>query len=498
MVHPRMSRQSLVLLVIVVVGIGIRFAYAVTTGHSLGRTTFEGQIAHNIVSDGRWFERNASAEAYITALGNRRRRLLDPASIDYAHLDRPGQWYPEITQSVGVSALIAGLWEITGDQRLIQLEILQGVLDGFMALLVYWIAAQMFKRRRAATIAAALYAVYPPIAWQTADAYVDLWAVDFTISIVAIYLLVERSNGRWRWLLACGVCAGLGAYFRPQVLLLLPALALVTVLSSGWREAVRRTAVTLLTASALLLPWVVRNYQDFHAFIPTRSGFWQVMWSGLDELPNDFGQSFTYSALEAKVQHAHPNLSSESPTWDAYAKRYVVQAIEQHPLFYAELLVHRAASATVLLFDPAWMHLEHGRLSQAGVGVLAYPFEHPLNTLEDMLEPAVFLLAMISLTLLWRRGRREQHGILIAVVLCVLVPYVAVHVEARYLLPADLAYFIWIGLAADSVIARITARHTVTARVATEAIADGVALGDGLAEPVRRSGSAVAHPQVEQ
>lgn len=449
-----MSRHSLVLFVIVVVGICIRFAYATTTGHDANRTNFEGEMAHNIVSYGRWFQRNDSAEKYITALGSRHHRLFDPASIDYAGLDRPDAWYPEITQSVGVSAVIAGLWTITGDQRFIQVYILQGIVDGLTVLLVYWIAMQLFKRRRAATIAAALYAIYPPIAWETAEAYDDIWAVDFTVALLAIYLLMMRSNGHWRWLIACGVCAGLGTYFRPQVLLLLPAVALAAAPSTGWREAWRRTIVTVLTASLVMVPWVVRNYENYHAFIPTRSGFWQVMWSGLSELPNDFGQHFSYPALAAKVNHTHPGLSPESPNWDSYAKQYVVQAIEQHPLFYAELLLHRAGTATVLLFDPAWMHLESGHLSSTKIGVLAYPLGHPLNTLEDMLEPAVFLLAALSLVLLWRRGRheRKQLTVLVAVVLCVLVPYVAVHVEARYLLPAVPAYFIWIGLGADALL----------------------------------------------
>jgi 4-amino-4-deoxy-L-arabinose transferase-like glycosyltransferase len=451
-----MSRHSVLLLLIVVVGICIRFTYAATTGHDANRTNFEGEMAHNIVSYGRWFQRNESAENYITALGSRDHRLLDPASIDYAGLNQPGRWFPEIVQSVGVSAVIAGLWTITGDQRFIQIYLLQGIVDGLMALLVYWIAMQLFKRRRAAMIAAALYALYPPIAWETAEAYDDIWAVDFTLALLAIYLLMMRSNGRWRWLIACGVCAGLGAYFRPQVLLLLPALAIAAVLSTGWREACRRTVATVLTASLLLVPWVIRNYNDFHAFIPTRDGFWQVMWAGLDELPDDFGQNFSYQSLAAKVQDAHPGVPEESAAWDSYAKRYVVQAIERHPLFYAEEVLHRAATATVLSFDPAWMHLESGSLSHTGP--VAYALKDPLNTLEDALEPAVFLLAMLSLAVLWRRGGREQQAILIAVVLCVLVPYIALHVEARFLLAAVPAYFIWIGLGADSLIESLTTR----------------------------------------
>jgi len=86
-----------------------------------------------------------------------------------------------------------------------------------------------------------------------------------------------------------------------------------------------------------------------------------------------------------------------------------------------------------------------------------------LDMLEDVLEPAVFLLGMLGLGLTWRRGR-EQHAILVALVLAVLVPYIAAHVEARYLLPAAPAYFIWIGLGADRLIERVAGRSRRTQR----------------------------------
>jgi 4-amino-4-deoxy-L-arabinose transferase-like glycosyltransferase len=418
---------------------------------------FAGQLAHNILADGRWFSRNEAAEVHIRALAIQRKHLVDPASIDYNGLNRSDAWVPEISESVGISVVIAGLWAITGDERYIEVDVLQAVVDSFVALLIYWISTQLFRRRRPALVAASLYALYPPIAWQTADPYNDIWAIDFTAAIVALYLLALRAKHRWRWWIACGVCTGLGAYFRPQVLLIIPALALATAFSTGGREALRRILLVVLVASLIIAPYTIRNYKDFNAFIPMRSGFWTTVWGGFEEISNNFGEDFSNATLHDIIHPVYPDLVPNTPAWDSHVKPYVIRIIERHPFWYLELLAHRAAMATAWQFEPYWMHIEAGKWSRYKGSFLGYLVSHPLDTLEDALEPAVFLLGMLSLCLAWR-GRRRQHAILIALALAVILPYIPVHVEARYLLPAVPAYVIWIGLGADYLIERVAGR----------------------------------------
>mgnify|MGYP001483031520 CR=1 FL=1 len=452
-----MAPRSFALLAIVVVGACIRITYSVTTGHSSRLTSAEGQVAHNIVAHGRWFERNARADEYLTSLSKREGgRLIDPASIDFSGLDRNGEWYPEVSLSVGASVVIAGLWALTGSERYIQIQIFQGIMDALMALLVYWIAMQLFKRPRAAMIAAALYALYPPLAWETIDPYNDIWAVDFTIVIVALYLVMSKSGHRWRWLIVCGLCAGIGAYFRPQVLLIAPALALATVGVTGRREALRRAATTTVVASLLLVPWTIRNYEDFHAFIPTRSAFWETVYAGFSELPSKYTP--TSGEPDSIPANFVPHLGYETPAWEAHDKRLVIALIEQHPLFYLEVLAHRLALATVWLHDTAWM----GRVAKTAFGykggLLAFVVDRPLGALEYVLPPLVFLLGMLSLWFTWRRWRR-QNLILLTTVLCVFLPYLAIHVDGRYLFPAIFAYFIWIGIGADYLLEWVARRR---------------------------------------
>lgn len=441
------SRRALVLGVIAVVALGIRIAYVVTTGHASSMMPNEGEVAHNIVADGRWFVRNTRAEQVFGEAWERRHELIDPASVNLSRADRNGVWYPAITHPVGTSVVIAGLWALTGSERYIQVELLQGLVDGLAVLLVYWIAMQLFKRPRAALLAASAYALYPPIAWDAADPYDDIWAVDFTLAIVALYLLMTRSRHRWRWLVLCGLTAGIGAYFRPQVLLIAPALAIAMVAGTGWREALRRGLTSTLAALILLVPWTIRNYEDFHAFIPVRSGLWETMVGGLAELPNQIGS-------EKQAHRARPDLVPETPAWDSYLKQYFIRAVEQHPLFYLEVLVHRVGLATVLVHETIWMHRGAAGVLNHGGGLLTVVVHSPFVLAEYALPPAVFVLAMLALWLTWRRWKR-QNVILVALALSILLPYIAMHVEARYLLPAVVVYFIWIGLGIDLLIERV-------------------------------------------
>jgi len=451
-----MSRRSFALIAIVLLGLGIRVTYAVTTGHSTTLLTVGVDIAHNIVAHGHWFVDNRRADDYLGLLAKQRGHLIDPASVNLSYVDKHGVWYPEADHPVGTAVVTAGLWALTGSERFIQIEVLQAVIDALAALLVYWIAMQLFNRPRAALLAALAYALYPPLAFLAIDPYDDIWAVDFTIAIVALYLLMTKSGYRWRWLIVCGLVAGVGAYFRPQVLLIVPVLALATLARTGWREALRRALTASLVAALLLAPWTIRNYETFHGFVPVRSGVWETLVSGLSELPTNLVHE-----AEVDIVREHPGILAESAAWHADMKHYFIRAVEQHPLFYVEVLLHRVALSTVLVNEIRWMHRGAGAVLDYKGGPLALLVAHPFELLEYALPNVVFVLAMIGLALSWRRWK-EQSVFLVALVLCVLLPYIAMHVEERYLFPAFFVYFIWIGLGAELVLERV--KHRVIAR----------------------------------
>ncbi len=455
-----MSRTRLALIAILMVAVGVRAAYVASNQHPWFRPWLWGGMAHNIVRDGRWFEVNKSA-ANFWYLPVGQGPIVEPqGDSQLLYADAHPHWEPEILEPVGEAVVLAGLWKLTGSERFLPDQILRLLVDSLMALVVYRIVMLLFKRRRAALVAAALYAVYPPIAFQVSNPFLDIWGVDFTIAIVAIFLEAINSRHRWRWLILCGVVASLGSYFRPGVLALPAALALATIAIAGWRDALFRGLSITAVAAVLLVPWIVRNYDDFNAFIPTRSGFGQTLWECLGEEPNDFGAVVNDAVTYEQVHRVYPKARFESAAYDAILMRWGIRAIEHHPLFYLKLLARRVALATVWERGTEWMHGGTRSPFTYDGDILSYVTERPFDLLQVSLSPLVFLLAMLGLGATWRRSWRA-HLPLIATVLTVIGLYIFIRVEFRYVLPATFVYLIWIGLGADSLMERMSRWRSV-------------------------------------
>jgi 4-amino-4-deoxy-L-arabinose transferase-like glycosyltransferase len=460
----RRAPPTFVLLAVIFgAALGVRLAYLASDPHPRQVSLVEGEMAHNIVAHGRWFEINERAALIVARRADD--RTIDPGASGYQGLDDNPLWRPEVGQPVGSAAILAGLWQFTSGERYLPLQILQALVDAFMAIVVYWVTLHLFKRRLAATAAGLIYALYPPLAFETTIPYTDIWAADFAVAIAALYLKADLSTHRWRWLVACGLTTGIGLYFRPNLLILPVAMALVGTFRAGWRESLRKVITIVALACLLLVPWTIRNFNDFHAFTPTRTGVGQTLWEGLGELHNNFGAVRNNGATAAEVHRTHPGLVVESPAYDNVLLGWAIRAIVHHPFHYAELLAYRTAQAA-WLYEPEWMSAPSTPLAYNG-GPAAFVIHKPLSLIEDALDPMILLAAGLTLALTWRRWRQE-HAMLIAIALATLVPYILILVQPRYVLPAEFVYFIWVGLGIDVLGHQLLSRlqsHGSSARV---------------------------------
>jgi 4-amino-4-deoxy-L-arabinose transferase-like glycosyltransferase/post-segregation antitoxin (ccd killing protein) len=473
----QLLRRHGVLLAILVVALALRCAYLPVDTSVVDQSGVQAEVAHSILAEGRWFEENTQAIALRERLQKERGRILDPAEIDYAAVAAHPHWVPLLAELPGPGLMLAAVWELTGSERLIYGKVVQIALDLGVLLLVYWIVLVLFARRRAALIAAALYAVCFPIARQTALVDPDIWALYFTLAVIALFLQALRSNPRRRWLLVCGVTAGIGALFRANVVLLPLALGLAFLV---WPSAPRpawcsprarplRDALAITVVSVLVLaPWTLRNYLETHSFVPIRTGSGITLWEGLGEVHNDFGALNDDLATYEQVHRVHPDLVEFSVAYDAYLRDRALHSIARHPLFYVELVGRRVLLSTVGLYESAWMY-NTGESpvryrARTGKGLFSYAVHRPLELLESAYEPALFVLALLALLCTWKRYRRE-HLLLIAAALSAVLPYWLLHFEARYVLPTLPLYIAWIALGADLLVARVRRRVRARASV---------------------------------
>ncbi len=455
-----MSSTRLALIAIFVLTLATRFAYYESNPRPLFGPWPWGGMAHNIVADGHWFELNAN-QPYTNPIAPtpsfNNYRLMEPADVDFKYADTHPRWIPEIAEPPGEAAVLAGLWEVTGSERYLPDLILRVLLDAFAALLVYRIAMRLFKRRRAALLAATLYALYPPVAETVVNPNADFWGIDFTIAILALYLEALASPRPWRWLISCGLVTGLGAYFHPNVLLLPGALALAGITMTGWRSALRQGIGVTAIALLLLVPWTIRNYNDFHSFIPTRIGVGATLWVGFDEIHSSVFPPHADYLIYQEILHKRPDLTFYTPAYDSYLTHRALTVIEDHPLFYLHVIAHRLWLSTLGAVDVEWMHRGTKTPSEYGPGPLAYVVQRPFDLLQIMLMPLLFALAMLSLGFTWVR-RKRAHVFLILTVVVTAIPYLILHLEPRYLMPAAFAYMIWVGLGADLLAERLSLR----------------------------------------
>jgi 4-amino-4-deoxy-L-arabinose transferase-like glycosyltransferase len=429
---PRRTRvllAGLVLLALIVRGGA--FAAEPHPYDSAGLAAAHGELARNIVSNGKWFVVNLEAQPVVREPQQREHRLVDPATLRFGAADAHPRYQPVVLQPVGEGVVLAGLWAITGDQRYLYVQLLQVALDSVMVLLVFWICLTLYRRRRAAWIAAFLYAVFIPAVVIARIPHLDIWAVDFTILIVALLVRARVAIRPIPWLIAAGVATGLGVYFRPGVALVPVLLALATWRWSDWRDALRLGGVPVLVAALLMVPWTIRNENEFHRFIPTRIGIGQNLWEGLGEVHNDFGALLDDDQTARQVARMRPDLHYGTPAYDAYLEDKATSAIVDHPDHFARVVARRAFITTV------------------GLRNLAMPI--------GIVEPILFVLAVAAA--IWTRRRfAESHVLLASVIVATIAPYLVLHVEPRYVLPASFVYLIWLAVGIDLAAERRAAR----------------------------------------
>jgi 4-amino-4-deoxy-L-arabinose transferase-like glycosyltransferase len=452
----RRLRAHAPLVVIVVLTLGTRLAYYLSNPLPRTGPWVYGAMAHNIIDDGHWFQLNANAGpefAFNTPVKSAT-RLVAPAEADLGYADAHPRWVPFVWEPVGEAALVAGLWELTGTQNYLPDVLIKIALDAFAALLVYRITMRLFRRRRAALTAGLLYALYPPIAEVIVNPNRDFWSMDLTIAVLAVYLEMINSRHPTRWLLASGLLAGIGAYFDPGILILPGVLALTSGRVAGWRTTMRRMLVPTVIALLLVVPWTIRNYNDFHTFIPIRIGLGTDLWQGMAELSSPYGPSRSDYVTYLSVRHARPEIRWETPAYDSYLGNKGIALIEHHPLFYLRTVAYRVWISTLGELDLEWTRGGTTTPFAYARGPIAYVVEKPFQLLQVMLMPLVFLLAAISLGFTWARYKHE-HVFLIVATLATVLLYFIFAVEPRYTMPMAIAYLIWIGLGSDLLLERL-------------------------------------------
>lgn len=321
------------------------------------------------------------------------------------------------------------------------------------------------------TLAVLFYAVYPYLIFQN----LTLIDTPFFMTLMFAFVLAavmlrerERFDGETLLLaLLGGLALGLATLARP----ILPPLALLLVLWFLFRlsfiQTFLRLGIVAVVSVGVLIPWIVRNFDVYHVFVPMSVTSGSNFWQGNSE--------YTVPYLQAgyDVQWTSPTLTTadkDSPEADrermTLALEYLSSHVSEIPeLLWTKFLVHWSIDIAPRYNPKAGEqpHLEGQPDVQVGVGsdgalsLSGLPPGDPVDAystpLFDQIGRAIHrvyfgaLMALAGVGFLLSLRTWRDVSLLWFVQIAITAVYMLFHPSTRYRVPSDPLLFVLSALA---------------------------------------------------
>jgi 4-amino-4-deoxy-L-arabinose transferase-like glycosyltransferase len=222
-------------------------------------------------------------------------------------------------------------------------DVAQAVVGGIGVMLVGLLAYRL-AGRAAATWAAALAAIYPPLVWISGYAMSE--ALFWPLALGGAWLVdrTRQSELEIKWALATGAFIGASILVRPGHVFFVPFAVLAIVgrqpLSgaSGFARSLAALAVFIFGLVLIVGPWTARNYAHHGRFVFVASEGGVTFWTGNHPLAIGDGDMAANPAIKIdnqRLRSAHPNVSEDALEPIFY--REALTWIKEHPLAWIAL-----------------------------------------------------------------------------------------------------------------------------------------------------------------
>ena len=320
------------------------------------------------------------------------------------------------------SYLLAGIFKIFGIETkasVLAALSLNSVFSALTCIPVFLLARRAFGERVATWAgwgwAFSPYGIYYGADWAWSTCLV-------TLELAWLFLLAWRleDSSRTRDWILFGSLGGLAALTEPVTLSVVPLLGLWTLYrrfrtNAPWKIPMIAAA---LAALAVMSPWLMRNYQLFHRFIPVRSGFGLELYIG----NNGYSQRWVNSALHPN--HSDAELSEYERVGEiAYMNHKLQQAkayIRAHPAWFVWMTGRRI----IYMWTGYWSFDR------------AYLKDEPLDPPNIFLETTMTILALLGLRKVFRLDQAMGARFAIVLFFFPLTYYIS-HPETYYFRPVD-------------------------------------------------------------
>jgi len=330
---------------------------------------------------------------------------------------------PTAYRPPGYPLLLSLSFRLFGE-TLVPVRLAQAAADMISCLLVFSIGKKLFGDR-VGLIAAGIFALFP-----MQILYVSLLMTEtvFTLTLLAVVrLCMERRISAGRALLG-GLVLGCGTLVRPTLLLLPCALyAGRWGRRESWRSDVRAFLFMGITCTFILIPWLLRNYDQFGRLTLTSNtgvNFWIGYHTGTSG-------SFAYPP-------GNPLLAAEGEFARAdLGMKLGLQFIREHPFLVLETLPKKWAHFFAVdygLLMSMQFQPDYRAVSNAGIIFSRFSWFNILLTHVPF--AAVLLLCTLGIVVR-ARGDTSKLLFLLSPVVYWLIVHLVFFASARYRFPID-------------------------------------------------------------
>lgn len=319
--------------------------------------------------------------------------------------------------------LLAACMKVFGDYTIgsaMAILTLNNLFASLTVLPIYFLARRVFDERMAA-IAGWVWVFFPYSIYLSGGRIYS----DTLTCLIASWLWLQTirlrdSSTMSDWLL-WGALWGAAGLVSPALLGPLPFLAVWLMVQRrrtgrAWLLPGSLAACVLL---ALIMPWTLRNYREFHRLIPLRDGFWMEVHVGYNGDTSDVTPDSAHPTTSA-VEYAQWQKLGEIGFMDA-KRNEALTFISGHPGF--------AAWVTVRHFFNMW----------TGFWSLDSKFldNEPFHIPNVLFTTAVTLLLLAGLRYAWLNGRWPEVFPLVLVLITFPLVYYITHTSMDYRHPLD-------------------------------------------------------------
>jgi len=225
-------------------------------------------------------------------------------------------------------AFLAGIYGLFGYHHL-PVKLLQALIGAWMVPVLYWMGREI-EGEGIGKIGATLVALYGPLISKANEVMTET-VFTFLLAVMGLLLIRGMRRGGYRNEVGGGIVLGLAVLTRP---VLLGFIFVLPILGLLWRRVrmVKKMGIASCCALVVVLPWTVRNYMVFRAFVPvsTMGGF---VFSRSNSFWPDWKQERAWGVTAAFAEEI-PSEIERDRYWWREGRRF----IRSHPGFYLRLV----------------------------------------------------------------------------------------------------------------------------------------------------------------